>query len=176
MELLEIEIKAYCEDGTAAETRIMELGGVFIEARREEDIYFNHPCRDFRITDEALRLRGVGGSTVLTYKGPKLGGRSKTRVEQEADIPDRAAVKAILTSLGFVESGRVAKERKLYHLHDVEICLDRVEGLGLFIELEKKDTDREKVEAVLFSLAEELGLTRFERRSYLELILDAAPL
>ena len=114
--------------------------------------------------------------TVLTYKGPRLGGRSKTRVEQEADIADYAAVAIILSSLGFVESGRVAKVRKIYHLNDVELCLDRVEGLGLFIELEKKDTDREKVEAVLFNLAEQLGLTRFERRSYLELILGAARL
>ena len=47
---------------------------------REEDVYFNGPDRDYRKTDEALRLRkqdilegdNVGSTTYITYKGKKL--------------------------------------------------------------------------------------------------------
>jgi len=171
MDILEIEIKACCDSEEEVVSRISALGGVFDERRTESDVYYNHPGRDFKKTDEALRIRNAGGRTVLTYKGPKIGNKSKTRIEHETAVADTAVMAQILGDLGFVESGRVVKDRSLYHLGGIEICVDRVEGLGLFVELEKKDTDREKVEAELFALAEKLGLTRFERRSYLEMIL-----
>jgi adenylate cyclase, class 2 len=171
MELLEIEIKAYCDNEDDVLSRIQALGGRLVERRTERDAYFNHPGRNFKKTDEALRIRDTGDSAVLTYKGPKIGNRSKTRIEHEAGIDDAAGLAEILRDLGFVESGRVVKDRRLYTIEGIEICLDRVEGLGLFVELEKKHTNREKIETELFALAEKLGLSRFERRSYLEMIL-----
>jgi predicted adenylyl cyclase CyaB len=59
-------------------------------------------------------------------------------------------------------------------LDDIKICLDSVQNLGSFVELEKMGTGREAVEQDLFDLAERLGLRHFERRSYLELVLTKA--
>jgi adenylate cyclase class 2 len=176
MELLEIEIKAYCDNEDDLLSRLRSMGARLVEQRWEEDVYFSHPARDFKQTDEALRIRNVGRRSVLTYKGPRISGRSKTRDEQETDAADGRALEAILFSLGFTEAGRVSKARHIYALRGIEICIDRVQGLGLFVELEKKDHRREEVEAELFALAEELGLARFEGRSYLELVLGGAPL
>ncbi len=169
MDMLEIEIKSYCDDHDAVIEKALKLGARRGKTLRERDLYLNHPARDFRNTDEALRLRQVGDEVVLTYKGPKLGTVSKARREEEVPVGSFETTLEILTLLGFVPSGTVEKERDIYTLGDIEICIDRVDGLGNFVELELKGTDRERIEKDLFRIAGELGLDRFERRSYLEL-------
>jgi len=170
--MLEIEIKARCSDLERMERMVVGKGGVAGERRREEDLYFNHPARDFAVTDEAFRMRSAGDYHALTYKGPKMAGRSKTRYEAEVEIGDPAVMKDILAKLGFREVSVVEKERAMYTLGDITVCLDRVAGVGDFVELEKMGEDREAVEAGLFALAADLGLVEFERRSYLEMLLE----
>jgi adenylate cyclase, class 2 len=169
MDILEIEIKSHCDDHGPVAERLGAMGARHVGTRTELDLYLNHPCRDFRNTDEALRLRRAGGRVILTYKGPKIGTAAKTRREEEVDVADFEKTTGILGLLGFVEFGSVAKERSIYRLGDVEICLDTVDGVGRFVEIEKKGSDRERIEGELFHLAGELGLDRFERRSYLEM-------
>ncbi len=168
---LEIEIKAYCPEISIVKKRLEKFGAVFIKTEKEADRYFNHPARDFRETDEALRLRTVGTTTILTYKGPKISKRSKARVEKEVVVHGDEKSGEILVHLGFRETGAVVKTRDYYRIRDITICLDEVEGLGSFVELEKKGEDLDLIEKELFSLADDLGLEQFERRSYLELLL-----
>jgi len=170
--MLEIEIKARCADLDALERKVAGKGGVSEGTRRERDLYFNHPSRDFAVTDEAFRIRSAGGYHALTYKGPKLGGRSKTRYEAEVEIGDADLMGEILDRLGFLKVRIVEKERRMYRLGDITVCLDRVAGVGDFAELEKMGEDRESVEEELFALAGELGLGDLERKSYLELLLE----
>ncbi len=169
--MLEIEIKSHCDDLASVRGKVLSMGGSLRESRREADLYFNHPSRDFRVTDEAFRIRSVNGKTVITYKGPRLGTRSKTRFEEEVGVESYESIKTIFLKLGFIEVMEVRKERELFMVGDVEVCLDRVEGIGDFVELEKRGEDREAVEGELFALAEKLGLSRFETRSYLEMVL-----
>ncbi len=169
MDILEIEIKAYCDDHDAVIEKALILGARRGKTSRERDLYLNHPARDFRTTDEALRLRQVNETVILTYKGPKVGTMSKTRREEEVAVESFEKTLTILKLLGFIPSGTVEKEREIYTLGGIEICIDRVMGLGNFVELELKGTDRERVEKELFFLAGELGLDRFETKSYLEL-------
>jgi len=171
--MLEIEIKSRCDSHEKIMARLTDMGALLMTTRTEEDLYFNHPARDFRETDEALRIRRIDADSIVTYKGPKLSGRAKTRLEVETAVESFQAMRDILEHLGFVGSGSVLKERKIYHLEDVEVCLDSVQGLGTFVELEKMGEDREKIEAELFALAARLGLESFERRSYLEMVLEA---
>ena len=168
-ELLEIEIKAWCDSHESVKSGLAEAGALHAETRDEVDIYFNHPSRDFARTDEALRIRSVNGRCRLTYKGPKLSLKSKARVEHETDAGDLESLKNIILSLGFTISGMVEKSRSVYTLNGIEICIDDVAGLGTFVELEKMGRLGQGVEEELFELAAKLGLSRFERRSYLEL-------
>lgn len=168
---MEIEIKSYCDDREACLHRAEALGAVSSGKHTEWDRYFAHPCRDFGTTDEALRVRRSGGAPILTYKGPKLGGMSKTRIEEEVTMQDGDALEKILEHLGFRLFGEVRKERQIYRLGETELCFDRIDQLGDFVELERKGTDRVTVERELFALAAELGLSRFETRSYLELLM-----
>jgi adenylate cyclase class 2 len=171
--MLEVEIKAYCDDPAALRDRVTELGGTLEGSLIEEDSYFNHPSRDFATTDEAFRIRRTPEGSVVTYKGPKIGERSKTRYENEVALDDADAFAEILLRLGFRPVRAVKKRRELYALEGAHVCLDSVEGLGYFAEIEILSEDREEAEQKLFTLAERLGLARFERRSYLELLLES---
>jgi len=168
-EMLEIEIKSWCDDLEAVAEGLAAEGAVLSEIRNEVDVYFNHPARNFAETDEALRIRSVNGKCRLTYKGPKLSERSKARVEHETEAGDFNTLKSIIENLGFTASGIIEKKRSLYKIGDIEICLDAVEGLGTFVEIEKAGLLGTGVEEELYRLAAKLGLSRFERRSYLEL-------
>jgi len=167
--IMEIEIKCYCDDVEKTRRLIDETGARFIEKRKESDIYFNHPSRDFGKTDEALRLRVVNDKCWITYKGPKVSRTTKARVEHETETGDFNTMRSILLSLEFAESGIIEKERELFSYRGMEISIDRVEGLGTFVEIEKIGELKEEIEQELFETAAKIGLTKFERRSYLEL-------
>ncbi len=171
MKELEIEIKAYCDNIGDVKKKLVKMGAEYIKSEKESDCYFNHPEKDFGETDEALRIRTVDDNSVLTYKGPKISKKSKARIEKEVIVSDDDVSGEILLLLGFKVSGKVVKKRDYYTLNGIVICLDEVENLGSFVELEKMGSDLEKIESELFALADKLGLDRLERRSYLELVL-----
>ena len=175
--MIEIEVKGYANDEIFE--RVREK---FELIRREyhEDTYFQHPCRDFSKTDEALRIRvrRFNGhfEAFLTYKGPKIDPNSKTRKEIEVPISDPDKHEEILLNLGFLEVLTVEKVREKYYVDKgVIIALDEVEGLGKFIEIEALAGDGRTIEETvekLKAILKELGVERFERRSYLELLLE----
>lgn len=168
-EVMEIEIKCYCDDADNVKSLLKDIGAEFIENRNESDIYFNHPARNFGDTDEALRLRTVNNKCKITYKGPKVSKITKARVEHETEAGDFESMKNILLSLGFSESGSIEKVRDVFSYNGTEISIDYVAGLGTFVEIEKIGELKDEIEKELFDTASKLGLTKFERRSYLEL-------
>lgn len=171
MSMLEIEVKVPVESLAAVESKLVELNSTFVAEKRQVDVYYAHPSRDFGLTDEALRLRTDGAEQVLTYKGPKLDGRSKTREEIEFPV-DTDLMGQVLERLGFRTFIRISKIRKVYALRDVEVSLDRVEGLGEYVELEFSGQDAEKGLGRIDDVKHDLGITGNETRSYLELLMD----
>jgi len=180
----EVENKYRCEDLENLARRLEALGAERAAALDQEDLYFAHPCRDFRITDEAFRLRREGAANELTYKGPKRAGPTKIREEIEVPFESGASgwgrMSALVEALGFRPVARIAKVRSpfrlTWHSQAVSIGLDEVERLGRFVEIETigaGEVELEAAEAAVVSLAERLGLARsqIERRSYLRMIL-----
>jgi adenylate cyclase class 2 len=181
---LEVEMKFPVADFAALRQRLRKRGArrAGTRPRREEDHYFNAPDRDFAQTDEALRLRRIGSANYVTYKGPKRDTQTKTRTEIEVGIDNGEEAAEdfcrLLRSLGYRDVTVVRKERTIYRMKaggfPVDICLDEVDQVGRFAELEilapasKLDAARNAV----LKLAVELGLTGSERRSYLELLLE----
>lgn len=175
--MIEIEIKGYADDRVFGKIR-----ETFEFMRKEihEDIYFSHPCKDFSKTDEALRIRirRFNGhfEALLTYKGPKIDKISKTRKEIEVSIDDVDSYLELLHALGFREVLTIRKTREKYYVEKgVTITLDEIEGLGKFVEIEKLEKDESKVENEvkrLMNILKSLGVNRFERKSYLELLME----
>ena len=146
------------------------------------DVYFAHPARDFAKSDEALRIRRKGSLNFITYKGPKIDAATKTRREIELPLsPGGQAAQAwtdLIEALGFKPVGEVRKSRRKARVdwqgRSVEISLDEVAGLGVYVELEliAEADGLDAARSNILSLAEALGLQGSERRSYLELLLE----
>lgn len=149
------------------EKRIRGLGARFIKKERQEDIYFAHPSRDFKMRDEALRVRRVEGEHILTYKGARQDSKIKSRPEIETKVEE--TILDILKVLGFSEVRRVVKRRDAYQWDRLKVYLDRVEGLGEFLEVEGKDwEDKDKILGLLRSLS--IPREELIRKSYLEML------
>ena len=166
---IEVEVKVACNDLDELKIRLMERGARVIDEVAQEDVYLAHPCRDFGRSDEALRIRRSGEEWRLTYKGPKLDEETKTREEMEIGVDPK--VRSILEKVGFEEVMTVRKSRIVLMLDAIEVSLDRVEGLGNFVELEYKGKSVEAGRRLIFQTMEMLDLEGSERRSYLELLL-----
>ncbi len=178
----EVEKKYYLPD---AETVLKQLAGMDVdmsEPIEQVDRYFGHPSRDFEKTDEALRLRLVEGKTWLTYKGARIDETTKTR--RELDLPlgvgeeSLAAFEQLLKLLDFKPVMIIRKFRQSgsfqWQDHDVTVCIDEVDPLGMFVELETHSDleNLDQAKAALDALSTDLRLDRPERRSYLELMLQ----
>lgn len=185
--MYEVELKYHLADTAAVTTSLGALAARFRPPVEQVDRYFAHPCRDFGRTDEALRLRREGDAMAVTWKGPRLGASAKTRREIELPLASvgggggLATLEqwtSLLEALGFRNVREVAKVRTParlpWHGTDVDVAIDRVSGLGDFLELELLAQEGEVPLALscLESLARELGLGQPERRSYLELLLS----
>ena len=182
--LYEVELKFPVADVNALRDRLLTLAAAFESPIDQVDGYFNHPARDFGQTDEALRLRQVGDENFITYKGPKLDAQTKTRREIELPLAGGSAALEqfveLLVALGFRRVLSVRKRREPGQLdwegQHVHIAIDRVEGLGDYLELEisAESSGLPAARAALTSLAKALDLPTSERRGYLEMLLDSS--
>lgn len=179
----EVEQKFAVDDVAALIAALERLGAALGAPVDQEDRYLAHPARDFGATDEAFRLRRDGAGNAMTYKGPRLDRETKTRVEIEVAIAngDQAAADAaeLFAMVGFSTTALVRKQRRhtavIWRGGELAVVLDVVERLGTFAEIERVvDTPEDVARAKddVKALAAELGLTRDQRKSYLEMILE----
>lgn len=179
--MYEVEMKFRADHGRVRD-ELEGRGADPVGSVTQRDTYYDAPTRDFAETDEALRIRREEregeGRAKLTYKGPLVGESSKTREEHETGVADGELMGSILDSLGFVPVETVEKDRERFSLGEYVVTLDRVAGLGEFVEVETEvpegevDAAREGVART----AESLGLYPDEeiRTSYLGLLLGDA--
>jgi len=124
-----IELKARCADLETARSVCERLGADLQWTRHQTDIYFRVP--DGRLK---LRIEEPGGATLVAYQRPNAAAARDCRYtltpidDIHASVADLEATHGILV--------RVEKTRTLYLLDHIRIHLDRVDGLGTFIEFE----------------------------------------
>jgi adenylate cyclase class 2 len=186
-ESYEVEVKVAIDSSEEMEERILNLGAKKINREVQKDAYFDHPCKTFRDTDEALRIRSRQqievdetdsdrGLFEITYKGPKIDSTTKTRIEATVNLDDSKEMTRIIENLGFKRVATVIKKRQFFTLPEMTLSIDEVEDVGFFMELESvvsaKDVDEAR--ETIFSTMKKLGLDPSQsiRASYLELYLD----
>lgn len=178
IKMIEVEVKAKIDNFEDMEKRLDELGASKTKKEFQEDIYFNSPVVDFAESDEALRIRTTRQNDeehiFITYKGPKIDSKSKTRKEIEMGIEEAQKCSEIFEAIGFRKVRTVTKNRQYYTYENFEISLDDVENLDPYMEIEialEDGSDYDDAQNSIFELFEKLGITDgFERTSYLELL------
>ncbi len=194
--MIEVEIKVKISDPNFMRKKFEDFNGVYKLSLHHEDTYFNMPkgLRDFKQTDEALRLRKSTEFNkhekskiqkihyFITYKGKKIDVTTKTREEIEVKIDEIEEMKKMFRLLGFREVFTVVKERELYVFKfkdtQLEALIDYIPVLEQhFVEVELITESCENVDEkreILFQFLENFGIEKQEsvRKSYLELIAD----
>lgn len=194
--MIEVEIKVKITDPELMRKRFIEKQGIYKFSLKHEDTYFNMPngLRDFKRTDEALRLRksikfiknnseeDQEREVYFTYKGKKIDNSTKTREEIDLIIEDYGKMRRILSLLGFKEVLIVKKERELfkfeYKNYSIEALIDYLPILNQhFIEVEYLTDSSEKVEeiqGILFEFLNSFNIKKEDsvRKSYLELVIE----
>ncbi|MNH50381.1 CYTH domain protein [compost metagenome] len=82
-------------------------------------------------------------------------------IEHETEIADPRELKAIIHQLDFSLYSDLTKTRQKAHMGDIEICIDSVDGLGSFVEVEKltdETADYDAVVAELWQVLKRLGV------------------
>lgn len=183
--VIEVELKFPIqtpETLASVRNRFIANGAVAHLVNVQSDEYLNDPLRDFAKQDKALRIRSNDGRYFMTFKGPCLDAVAKIRHEIEMPLESEACAKQLkqaFLGIGFVAVAKVSKRRETMSIffkeENVEICLDEVEEVGSFVEVElviEDDGDVESAKQTLLSLAEQVGLSGPIKTSYLELLLD----
>lgn len=133
----ETEVKLRVASAEAARAMLDRLGAVCERTRMFEDnVLYDDPGGSLRAAGCVLRLREVGGETLLTFKGPKRVVEGvKSRDEHETRVASAAEMRAILAAAGYRPIFRYQKYRETWSFRGVEVVVDET-PIGTFFELE----------------------------------------
>ncbi|WP_095212473.1 class IV adenylate cyclase [Frankia sp. AvcI1] len=88
-----------------------------------------------RIGVPFARLRSQDGRHLFTVKTPI--DNTMACDEQETEIADREQMHQAILAMGFTPTVRIVKRRRTTRHGHITLCLDEVDGAGLFLELEQ---------------------------------------
>ena len=136
---LEIEIKLRLRGDLAKiRKKLRSLGFRVVEPRvLESNVLLDNAKQALRKHGRLIRVRRVGGHSVLTYKGPGQPGKYKKREEDEIQISDAAVIERIFAHIGFHPVFRYDKFRTEYAKPPAagKVMLDET-PIGSFLEIE----------------------------------------
>ena len=171
MKVINVEIKAMCHDHEPIRRIMLEKNADFVGLDHQVDTYF-------RTGSGRLKLReGTIENNLIWYQrpdqaGPKTSNCILYKTEKGSilkDILDRAMGVLVV----------VDKEREIYFIDNIKIHLDRVKGLGTFLEIEaQSEADglaQETLDRQCRKLMEELGVRTEDllSDSYSDLLMAA---
>ena len=151
--MLETELKFKVKDLSAIEKKVKKAGGKYIRTAHETNYFYIAKKRMMRLRTDP---------PTLTFKGPVKYVRGiRTCFEMNVDLTKNAM--RYLKPF-FIGSHRFKKKRKTYKMHGVLIELDKVKGLGQFVEIEGSIKGIKKVQKIL-------GLKKPHKHTYGQMIM-----
>ena len=162
----EVEIKIEIDNFDEIKAKVVSRGKL-IKSIKQVDDYFI-PChRDFFAQKphpiEWLRIRTNPDKVIFEYDksiNKKANGEQECAEEYETEISNVGEFRKILNFLDFKKVVAVDKQREYWDCGDLEITLDKIEGLGSFIEVEAKGDfeDTAKAKEACLKFLDDLGI------------------
>jgi adenylate cyclase class 2 len=165
----EVEVKAHARDVTSLKSALQALGCTFSTPVTQDDTLYvrnTGPVETYLSNAEFLRLRVQGDGTVLftlKYHVGRADDPDGAPMEYETSIGSHGEMERALLCMGFKEAVRVRKTRTKTRHEKWEVCIDDVEGLGSFIELEELVEEGAEVAPIheaMHTFLSSLGITR----------------
>jgi adenylate cyclase class 2 len=157
----EIEVKARLRDEADFLAKASKLSIEFGEALEQSDTTFLDDTPYGSPAWSIFRLRKQGARTLFTMKF-NASDRSRDNHEYETEVKDGDEIQKMLARLGYRADVFIHKKRRTAYYKDLELCLDEVDRLGAFVEIEKlaaDDVDVDKVQIELWALLKKLGVS-----------------
>ncbi len=129
---MEVELKAKAPRGI--EERLKKAKAKKLGVVVNRDAYYDKPNEKLKKKGEVIRVRQQGKKTLLTYK--KLSNSKTTKAMREIEVRVTPAVEILLNGLGYKITLEKEVNRTSYSLNGVTVCLDKVKGLGTWVEFE----------------------------------------
>lgn len=170
MELKEIEVKARVLDLNQFVGQLQSFGVVLGPTLHQKDRVFLPNGVTFKTVGPgtcALRIREENEKIVFTLKQRQ--NVELAAIEAEIEVKDASGLLKMIELLGFYEAVEIKKKRRKTQFNEYEICLDEVENLGSFVEVQKFSTeDGETVQNELFEFLKQFGISEDsrERKGY----------
>jgi len=163
----EIEVKSRVENPEPLLAALTEKGIVLSAPVKQDDVIYvtgDWEFTRFMNDRNIIRLREQDGVGIFTLKRPGVN-ELDTAIEEEVVVSDLPTVARMLKLLDYRPILEVHKTRAKTKYQGMEICLDVVEGIGTFIEVEKlvEQGDAEAIQEELFQFLESLGISRDNR-------------
>ena len=158
----EIEVKYRVEDMEALLVALKSRGIELSEPVFQDDQAYapaGWQFGDSKLGVSFLRLRTVAGRHYFTLKQPA--DSAQACLEYETQVTDRQAMHYAAMHMGYRPTVWIAKTRRVATLDDCSLCVDDVEGIGGFLELEHlepDDADTHTVQAGLAAFVSSLGI------------------
>jgi predicted adenylyl cyclase CyaB len=167
MKLLNFEFKARLKDADPVRAALKKLRARFLGTDHQVDTYFNAPSGRLKIREGRIE------NSLIHYQRTDSAHARRSKVELML-LPRRNSVRAILSgALGVLAV--VEKRREIYFVGNVKIHLDRVRGLGTFLEVEAMtrsgDIKKVRAQAVKFQRLFHISPEDIVPQSYSDLIL-----
>jgi adenylate cyclase, class 2 len=165
----EIEVKLKVDNLQDLENKLLEKGCRLSNPIHQQDFIYSkkgstEEWENSKVGHVVMRLRRQDGEAVFNLKQQRSTEMDNIEIETKIENPE--AIHQILSILGYEPQVEVKKVRKKGELGEYEICLDEVEKLGSYVELEKltsDDADPVKVVEELLQELETFGLSRSSR-------------
>jgi adenylate cyclase, class 2 len=175
----EVEVKYRLVGDLARLEAVLALRGVVLSAPAVQDDQayakigweYGQP----KIGMPFARLRTERGRHLLTVKTPLA--NSQSCLEHETEVADREQMDRVVQQMGFYPTVRIRKVRRTASIGPMSLCVDEVDGIGAFLELERlvhPDEPGEGVQAELDAFAWSLEVPLERTRDTYDSLIRAA--
>ncbi len=162
------EFKARLKDDKPIRAALQSLRARFLGIDRQVDTYFRVPQGRLKVREGRLE------NALIFYQRANASRARRATIEMML-LPRRNSVRAILQS-ALPVLAVVAKRREIYFVGNVKIHLDRVRGLGRFVEVEaitrRGDLKKIRAQARKFQKLFRIALGDIVPQSYSDLMLE----
>lgn len=165
--MYEVEVKAVLRDKAAVMKALEALGASFSEPTTEADTLYAKETADMEAYNrnaDFLRIRVRGnGEIIFTLKHHPTrheGRPDSMPLEHETSVGSKEEMEKMILLMGYQEVVKTDKVRQKGRVGKWEACIDEVEGLGSFIELEEltDGTESKRVIDEMLSFLGALGI------------------
>lgn len=134
----EIEVKYRVSDAFALLNALISEGIHLSAVVEQDDQAYAPEGWDYgqsKIGVSFPRLRTQAGRHLFTVKQPV--DNELACIEHETEVVDREAMHHAVLAMGFYPTVRISKTRRTGTVGELSLCVDHVESIGCFLEVEK---------------------------------------